>query len=186
MARRTRLSSRRSRQRIRPLGDHRGQAARARTGWQRGCRPPSARGPSSGTVVTVNPDAVRSARGSPQERSQHDRPAPGRFRRVHPGDRLPCSRSWPFFDPVREQASNLGDTQHAQVRQAGSRIDVTQVGPAVELRAACKRRPQRPGYRQCRRWSSAGRRAAGLPVPVQRSPPQRPQCPYGASSPGSR
>ena len=66
-------------------------------------------------------------------RGRQARPA-DRFRPAHPGDWLLCSRSRPFFDPVREQACYLSDARRTHVWPAGLRIDIAQVGLAVELR----------------------------------------------------
>jgi DNA-binding transcriptional MerR regulator len=50
-------------------------------------------------------------------------------------------RSWPLFDPRREQVDDLGDAGGAHVRPAFGRIDPAKVGLAVELRQRVKERP---------------------------------------------
>src|SRR5271166_7194053 len=56
----------------------------------------------------------------------------GRSPMIAPGN-LP-SRSWPLFDPRREQADDLSDAGRTQIRPTGSRVDPAWVGLAVELR----------------------------------------------------
>jgi MerR family transcriptional regulator, copper efflux regulator len=50
-------------------------------------------------------------------------------------------RSWPLFDPRREQVDDLRDAGRAHVRPAFGRIDPAKVGPAVELRQRVEERP---------------------------------------------
>ena len=77
------------------------------------------------------------------------------------------SRSWPFFDPRREQADDFSYTGRAQIWPAGGRVDPAQVGLAVELRQRIE---------ECAR-RRVGREAAAI------SSARSPRCgPSGANS----
>jgi hypothetical protein len=61
------------------------------------------------------------------------------------------SRSWPLFDPGREEIDYLSDARRPQVRAAGGRIDPAEVGLAVELRQRVEERGcGRVGRERCR------------------------------------
>ena len=118
-----------------------------------------------------------------------DRPAPARFRRARRGDRLSCSGPWPFLDPGREQADDLGDTRRAEVRPAGRRIDVPQAGPRGRTAPACRSRPQRRVSRPCRAavaGKPGARWAVRRPFHERRGAGRQARLPHPRRVPGAR
>ena len=75
----------------------------------------------------------------------------------------PASRAWPFLDPRREQADDLGDAGRAQIRPAGGRVDPAKVGLAVELRQRIEECGRRRVSRE-RRGNIVGEIAEYVPM----------------------